>query len=97
LALSGKQRRQLRGLGHDLDPVVQLGKHGLTDAVSAAVDAALEQHELVKVRVGTECPNDRHEVGEQLAVALRAELAQVLGRTILLYRRHPKQPKIKLD
>ena len=77
--------------------MVQLGKHGLTDAVSAAVDAALAQHELVKVRIGTECPVDRHEVGAQLSAALHAELAQVLGRTVLLYRKHPKKPKIKLD
>ena len=94
--LTGKQRRHLRALGHDLDPVVQLGKLGLTDAVTAAVDAALEQHELVKVRLGTECPDDRHDVAERLAPALRAEAAQVLGRTILLYRRHPEEPKIKL-
>lgn len=94
--LTGKQRRHLRALGHDLDPVVQLGKLGLTEAVTAAVDAALEQHELVKVRLGTECPDDRHDVAERLAPALSAEVAQVLGRTILLYRRHPKEPKIKL-
>jgi RNA-binding protein len=94
--LTGKQRRHLRALGHNLDPVVQLGKLGLTEAVTAAIDAALEQHELVKVRLGTECPDDRHDVADRLAPALRAEVAQVLGRTILLYRRHPKEPKIKL-
>ncbi|WP_437603728.1 ribosome assembly RNA-binding protein YhbY [Sorangium sp. So ce590] len=94
--LTGKQRRHLRALAHHLDPIVQLGKAGLTDGVVAAVDAALERHELVKVRLGTECPDDQGEVAGSLSERLRAEVAQTLGRTILLYRRHPKQPKIKL-
>ena len=94
--LTGKQRRYLRGLGHGLDPVVQIGKQGLTDSVVAAVDDALGQHELVKVRIGTEAPEDRHEIAERLGPTLKAEVAQVLGRTVLLYRRHPKEPKIRL-
>jgi RNA-binding protein len=95
-ALTGKQRRHLRALGHDLDPVVQIGKQGLTEAVLAAADAALTQHELIKVRVGTECPDDRSDVAARLAPALKGEVAQVLGRTVLVYRRHPKEPKIQL-
>ncbi|XYI03454.1 ribosome assembly RNA-binding protein YhbY [Sorangium sp. So ce1128] len=94
--LTGKQRRHLRALGHHLDPVVQLGKAGLTDGVVAAVEAAVERHELVKVRLGTECPDDLSDVADALSERLRAEVAQTLGRTILLYRRHPKEPKIKL-
>ncbi|WP_437554472.1 ribosome assembly RNA-binding protein YhbY [Sorangium sp. So ce327] len=94
--LTGKQRRHLRALGHHLEPVVQLGKAGLTDGVVAAVDAALERHELVKVRLGTECPDELDDVADTLSGRLRAAVAQTLGRTILLYRRHPKEPKIKL-
>ncbi len=96
MPLSGKQRRYLRGLGHNLDPVVQIGKEGLTDSVSAAVDAALQQHELIKVRVGTECPDDRHDVAERLAPMVKSELAQLLGRTMLLWRKRPKDSKIQL-
>jgi RNA-binding protein len=96
MPLTGKQLRHLRALGHSLDPVVQLGKQGLTDNVVAAVDSALEQHELVKVRVGTECPDERHDVATALAPRTKSETAQVLGRTVLLYRRHPKEPKIQL-
>jgi RNA-binding protein len=96
MSLTGKQRRHLRALGHHLDPVVQLGKHGLTEGIIAAVNDALETHELVKVRIGTECPDERQDVAERLTPAVRAELAQMLGRTLLLYRRHPKEPKIQL-
>jgi RNA-binding protein len=95
-SLTGKQRRHLRALGHSLEPLVQVGKNGLTDGVTGAVDSALEQHELVKVRIGTECPDDRNDIAEALAEGLSAHVAQLLGRTILLYRRHPKEPKIKL-
>jgi RNA-binding protein len=94
--LTGKQRRHLRSLGHHLEPLVQIGKQGLTDATVAAVDQALADHELVKVRIGTECPDERDDVAARLAPAVKGEVAQVLGRTLLVYRRHPKEPKIQL-
>lgn len=92
--LSGKQRRHLRSLGHHLKPIVQLGKQGLTDGVIAAVGIAIETHELVKVRRGSECPLSRKEVAQSLAGALEAEIVQQLGHTFLLYRRHPDEPSI---
>jgi RNA-binding protein len=94
--LSGKAVRHLRSLGHHLDPVVQVGKDGITDAVVAATREALRAHELVKVRVGTEAPVDRKDAGEELASRSGAHLAQTLGRTLLLYKRHPHEPKIVL-
>lgn len=94
--LTGKQRRFLRALGHHKDAIVQLGKHGLNDAVETAVDVALTQHELIKIRLGTECPDERGDVASALSEKLSAHLVQILGRTILLYRRHPKEPKIVL-
>lgn len=96
MTLSGKQRRYLRGLGHSLSPVVQLGKEGLTDPLVDAVDAALTTHELVKVRIGRNAPAHRHAVADELAARTGSEVAQVLGHTILLYRRHPEEPKIRL-
>lgn len=94
--LSGKQRRHLRSLGHHLKPVVQLGKHGLSDSVVEAVNIAIGTHELVKVRCGGECPVPRKEVAQRLAAALEAEVVQELGHTCLLFRRHPDEPKIEL-
>lgn len=94
--LSGKQVRHLRALGHHLEPVVQLGKLGYTEQAQKAIDEALTQHELVKIRIGTECPEDRKVLAETVPASLRASLAQSLGRTLLLYRKHPKKPVIKL-
>ena len=96
MALTGKQRRHLRGLGHNLSPVVQIGKEGLSDSLVKAVDEALEVHELIKVKIGQNALLDRNAVGESLAKETESEVAQVLGDTVLLYRRHPEEPKIRL-
>ena len=94
--LSGKQRRALRALGHHLKPVVQVGQEDLTEAVVKACDQALTDHELIKVKVGEGAATSRHEAGEWLAKKTQSELVQVLGRTLLLYRRHPEKPKIQI-
>jgi RNA-binding protein len=91
---SSPLRRTLRAAGHHLDPVVQVGKDGVTDAVLRQLDDALAHHELVKLKVGTESPEDRFEAAEAIA-STGAAIAQVLGRTILAYRRHPKKPRFE--
>jgi RNA-binding protein len=92
--LTGKQRRHLRALGHHLDAVVQVGREGVSEAVVRQADLALEKHELIKVRVSDD--HNRHEVAQQLAEKCGAHLAQVLGRTLLLYRRRREKPEIEL-
>jgi RNA-binding protein len=94
--LSGKQRRYLRGLGHHREPVVQLGKDGLSEGIIGALDVALETHELIKVRLLESVGANRHDVADALAEASGSELVQVLGRTLLLYRARKKDPAIKL-
>ncbi|MBL8739436.1 MAG: ribosome assembly RNA-binding protein YhbY [Myxococcales bacterium] len=96
LVLTGKQKRHLRALGHHLDALVQLGKSGLTSGAIRAIDSALGAHELVKIKLGTECPDERDDVATRLAPEVSASVAQTMGRTILLYRRHPKKPVIVL-
>ena len=96
MALSPRQSQYLRALGHHAQVIVQIGKNGVTDGVTAAVHQALLDDELVKIRVSGESPADRHEAAEALAEALKAEVAQVLGHTLLLYRPHPSEPKLKL-
>lgn len=96
MSLSGKQRRYLRSLGHALNPVVQIGRGGLTDEVIGAIAAAFASHELIKIKIAPASDLDREEAAGQAAEATGAEVAQVLGNTALLYRRHPERPVIEL-
>lgn len=96
MALTGKQRRHLRALAHKLSPVVQVGKDGLDEGVVAAVDRALADHELIKVKLGEAAGLDRHDAALDLAAKTGSEVAQVLGNTVVLYRADPDEPRIAL-
>lgn len=89
--LTGKQARYLRGLGHPLRPAVMVGRQELTETVRSSLDEALTAHELIKVKLQEGCLLDRREVAGQLAAATGAAVAQVLGKTILLYRPSDKK------
>jgi RNA-binding protein len=93
--LTGKQKRFLRGRGHSLKPVILIGKSELTKSVLHETDLALEHHELIKIKLLDSSLTDRREAAEHLAANLHAEIAQILGRTFLLYRKSEK-PKIDL-
>ena len=84
--LTGKQRRYLRAQAHHLDPILQVGKSGVTENLVEQVRLALEAHELIKISILQNCDQDRHEVAEQLAGGTGADLIQVLGKTVVLYR-----------
>jgi RNA-binding protein len=93
--LTGKQRRHLRALAHELHPIVQVGKGGVDDGLVAALDRALADHELVKVRVG-ESELSKSELAEQLAAQTKSEVAQIIGNIVLVYRAHADKPVIEL-
>ncbi len=93
--LTGKQRRYLRGLGHHLQAVVMVGRGDISPALIRAVDEALAVHELIKVKVQEGCDLDRREVADSLSKNCGAAVAQILGKTILLYR-PAKDPVIQL-
>ena len=90
---AGDLRRKLRGHGHGLSPIVQVGKSGVTEPFLGQVKQALEDHELIKVKVGAECPVDRHEVADRLNEMPGVNVVQLVGRVVLLYKRHPREPR----
>lgn len=96
MALTGKQKRQLRALGHHLDVVVQVGASGVTDGVIGAATQALEDHELIKVKIAEEDREGRVGAIEQLVAGTGAEVAQTLGKTVLLWKKRKKKSKIDL-
>ncbi len=96
LTLTGAQRRQLKALAHDLSPLVQVGAKGITQQLLDAIDQALTDHELIKVRVQESCPVPRKEAAALLADPVDAHEVGLIGRVVILYRRHPTEPTIPL-
>jgi RNA-binding protein len=90
---AGDLRRALRGHGHAMSPVVQIGKSGVTEGVIKQVHQALVDHELIKVKIGGECPIDRHAVADRLGGEPGINVVQAVGRVLLLYKRHPRTPR----
>jgi len=91
--LTGKQKRHLRSLGHSLKAIILIGKKEIEDGLINETNAALDYHELVKVKLLESCQLDRSEASVLLAEACSADVAQILGRTFLLYR-PAKEPVI---
>jgi RNA-binding protein len=95
--LTGTQRKYLRGLAHSLSPVVHVGNAGLTDAVIAAASRALDEHELIKVKIAAE-RDERSRIAAELEEGCRAHLAGEIGTIAILYRAHrdPEKRKVML-
>ena len=95
--LTSKQRAFLRRLAHKLKPVVHVGGDGVTPALLASVENALNTRELLKVKVLDTAPEKARASADQIAAGLEGvRIPQTIGRTIVLYRRHPESPEIKL-
>ena len=86
----------LRSLAHALKPVVRLGQHGLTEAVTRELDGALTRHELVKVKLAGDSREDRDAQLDALATAVDGAVVQRIGHTATLYRRNVERPRIDL-
>jgi len=95
MPLSNAQTRYLRGLAHKLRPVVYLGQKGVTPSVLAELDAALSVHELVKVKLAGE-REEKAGVVDTLKRETKAEVVQVIGHVVSLYRRNPERPRVAL-
>ena len=95
-SLAPAQLKFLRARAHALRPVVMLGQHGLTDAVRRELDAALEHHELVKVRLAAADAPARAAQLDSLAGGADAAVVQRIGHTATLFRRNRRRPVIEL-
>jgi len=84
--LTGKQKKFLRGLGHHLEQSVIVGREGLTDNLIQSCSEGLQAHELLKVKLGQNCPLPKKEAAEQLAARTGSLLIQLIGKAVLLYR-----------
>ena len=96
MVLTGKQKKYLRGLAHSLKPLVHIGKGGLSEGVVQETRAALEAHELVKLKFGGSFEGEKSSALETLLSETEAQLAGTLGHTAVIYRERDEDPEIKL-
>jgi RNA-binding protein len=94
--LTGKQKRYLRSKAHHLDPIFQVGKGGVNDNMVKQIADALEARELFKISVLQNCEEDKAVVAEELAGRTGAELVQIIGNTIILYKESTENKQITL-
>lgn len=94
--LTESQRRYLRGLAHAKEPVARSGREGLTNSLLKEIAAQLLAHELIKVKVVAADRDARDQLIREVCKETGAVLVQRIGHVAVLYRRHPKKPKIEL-
>jgi len=94
--LTGAQKKHLRGLAHHLKPMVQVGRNGVTDSVLQLIGKALDDHELIKVRLAD--PQGRKkELAEEIAERSGSVQVGLVGKVVTLYRRQPDPEKRKIE
>lgn len=94
--LTGKQKRYLRSLAHHLDPIFQVGKGGVNDNMIKQIDEALEKRELLKISILKNSFEDPKEAAEAFVKGTNAELVQIIGHTIVLYKESKENKEIEL-
>ena len=95
MTLTGKQKNYLRGVAHNLNPIVTVGGKGLTDAVMNEVELALNQHELVKIKLPSNSKTEKVALLAQITGKSNSEPVQIIGRVGVIYRAN-QEPKIIL-
>jgi len=93
--MTSKQRAYLKSLAVKIDPIIQIGKATVTPEITETVDQALEARELIKLHVLKNCVADARSIAEVLAERTRAEVVQVIGKKIVLYRESKTRPEAK--
>jgi RNA-binding protein len=96
MELSESQKKFLRGLGHQLKPVIMIGDAGLTDSVLNEFTSTINHHELIKVRVRAGDRKVRDDIIRELCNKGSASLVTRIGNVALVYRRNEDKPRIPL-
>ncbi|WP_138159774.1 ribosome assembly RNA-binding protein YhbY [Peptoniphilus catoniae] len=94
--MKGKERAYLKSLANNIDPLIQVGKNGVTEAFLIQLDKLLEDHELVKIRVLKNSPVMAREIVEEILDKTGAEFVQQIGNKLTIYRESQEKKKIEL-
>jgi RNA-binding protein len=96
MTLKESQKKYLRGLGHQLKPMITVGDNGLTETLLAEYESTLAHHELIKARIRAGDREARDDIIRELCGKGSAELIQRIGNVALLYRENPENKKIRI-
>lgn len=96
MAITSKQRAHLRSLANSIDPILHVGKSGLTPEFTVSADEALDKRELIKIDVLNNCMMEVQEIADIIHERTRSEVVQVIGKKIVLFRRNHKKPVIEI-
>nr|WP_294469541.1 ribosome assembly RNA-binding protein YhbY [uncultured Sellimonas sp.] len=91
--MTSKQRAYLKSLAMNMDPILQIGKFSMTPELTQAVQEALDARELIKINVLKNCADDPREIADMLAERTHAQVVQVIGKKIVLYKEGKKEKK----
>jgi RNA-binding protein len=94
--LTGKQKRLLRSKAHHLNPIFQVGKGGVNENMIKQISEALEARELIKISVLQNCEEDKDDVAIAVSKGTDAELVQLIGNIIVLYKESIENKQIVL-
>lgn len=94
--MTSKQRAYLKGLASTLDSLFQIGKSSLTPEITAAIEEAFNNRELIKITILKNCLDDPRDIAEMISERTHSQVVQVIGRKIILYKPDKKNPKILL-
>ncbi len=90
--LTNIQKKKLKALAHKMKPVVLIGQKGITESLVKAVDKALEDHELIKVKF-VDLKDEKIELSEKVVSDTGSLMVNMIGNTAILYRENPEKPK----
>ena len=90
--LSSSERKYLRSQAHHLEPVVLIGKHGITDGTIESIDRVLESRELIKIKF-REFKDEKLSLSEKITELMNAQIVGVIGHTVIIFRQHPDSDK----
>jgi len=93
--LSSRQKQYLKGLAHELNPLVHIGKEGITDGIVSTINVELDNHELIKVKIGNNSGLEKDETASHIAAETGSALVQLIGKIVVLYKPNKDKKKEK--
>jgi len=96
MKLTNNQKKYLRSIAHDLKPFVMIGQHGLSESVLSELESTLHKHELLKIKLRVTDREEKQKIVDKILLLSKAELVQVIGGVLVIYRPFEDNPNIIL-